>query len=335
MAYADLVKGLKEIDKERRRPAPPPRDVMPPPPKAQVTVMELCLRYLDFAAKHYRSDDPNRGEYSNVKAVLDKLIAHAGTLPAIEFGPVALKEFRQSLIDKDLSRTYVNQCVSKLKRAFKWAASEELIDVAAWHALTTVGGLEAGRTQARETPKRHGVSWEQVGPVIEAAGPIVKVMIELQWLTGARSGSIVEMKPEQFDRTVDPWIWRPRHKNEFRGQDLLLPIGPRAQELLFELLFRPGGSYVFSPREARRNPRYGEKYSSLTYRQAVERAQERAGVSPGWTPHQLRHARATLVREQFGLEAAQAMLGHASLEATQIYASSRFALAKRIASEIG
>lgn len=185
-----------------------------------------------------------------------------------------------------------------------------LIDVTAWHALTTVGGLDA-------------------------AAPIVKVMIELQWLTGARSGSIIEMKPEQFDRTVDPWIWRPRHKSEHRGQDLLPPIGPRAQELLFDLLFRSSRDYVFSPREARRNPRYGERYSSLTYRQAVERAQKRAGVTPGWTPHQLRHARATLVREQFGLEAAQAMLGHASLKATQIYASSRFEHAKRIASEIG
>ncbi|MFN9962754.1 MAG: tyrosine-type recombinase/integrase, partial [Planctomycetota bacterium] len=54
-----------------------------------------------------------------------------------------------------------------------------------------------------------------------------------------------------------------------------------------------------------------------------------------WTPHQLRHAKAQMIRDQFGLEAAQAVLGHSSLTATQIYAKKRLDLAKELAAKCG
>ncbi len=39
-----------------------------------------------------------------------------------------------------------------------------------------------------------------------------------------------------------------------------------------------------------------------------------------WHPHQLRHNYATNVRREFGLEAAQVLLGHTKADVTQIYA---------------
>src|SRR5262249_1052578 len=41
---------------------------------------------------------------------------------------------------------------------------------------------------------------------------------------------------------------------------------------------------------------------------------------PSWSPGRLRHSYATMVRKQFGLEAAQVALGHARADVTQIYA---------------
>jgi site-specific recombinase XerC len=40
----------------------------------------------------------------------------------------------------------------------------------------------------------------------------------------------------------------------------------------------------------------------------------------GWHPNQLRHTVATEVRARFGLVAAQAVLGHAKADVTQVYA---------------
>ena len=54
-----------------------------------------------------------------------------------------------------------------------------------------------------------------------------------------------------------------------------------------------------------------------------------------WHPHQLRHLRATEVRKQFGLEAAQVTLGHTRADVTQVYAERNSELATRVAREMG
>ena len=49
----------------------------------------------------------------------------------------------------------------------------------------------------------------------------------------------------------------------------------------------------------------------------------------------IRHSRATEVRRHYRLEGAQATLGHARADVTQIYAEKNMELAKRIAREMG
>jgi site-specific recombinase XerD len=59
-----------------------------------------------------------------------------------------------------------------------------------------------------------------------------------------------------------------------------------------------------------------------------------AGVAP-WNPYQLRHARLTEVRKAAGIEAAQAIGGHANLSTTEIYAKRVEEFAKKAAGESG
>ncbi len=54
-----------------------------------------------------------------------------------------------------------------------------------------------------------------------------------------------------------------------------------------------------------------------------------------WAPNRLRHSRATAIREQYGLEAAQAVLGHSNADVTQIYAERDIAKAAKIMGEVG
>jgi len=54
-----------------------------------------------------------------------------------------------------------------------------------------------------------------------------------------------------------------------------------------------------------------------------------------WHPHQLRHNAATLIRELYGLEAAQAILGHKTLSMTQVYAQRNLKAAERVMNEVG
>jgi site-specific recombinase XerC len=56
---------------------------------------------------------------------------------------------------------------------------------------------------------------------------------------------------------------------------------------------------------------------------------------PHWHPNQLRHSAATKIRRQFGLEAAQVILGHSKADVTQIYAERDAAKAIEIVKQIG
>jgi integrase len=67
---------------------------------------------------------------------------------------------------------------------------------------------------------------------------------------------------------------------------------------------------------------------------AIQRACRRAGI-PAFSPHQIRHTRATMIRRRYGLEGAKAVLGHTDTKITEIYAERNVELATRIMREIG
>jgi integrase len=54
-----------------------------------------------------------------------------------------------------------------------------------------------------------------------------------------------------------------------------------------------------------------------------------------WHPHQLRHTAATAIRRRFGFEAAQHVLGHATLSMTEICAERNAEAARAVAAAIG
>jgi integrase len=82
------------------------------------------------------------------------------------------------------------------------------------------------------------------------------------------------------------------------------------------------------------NRKLGIAYSTQSYRKAIHRACKKAGVE-SWSPNQLRHTAATQIRAEFGLEAAQVILGHSKADVTQVYAERDMALAVKVISEVG
>ena len=54
-----------------------------------------------------------------------------------------------------------------------------------------------------------------------------------------------------------------------------------------------------------------------------------------WHPHQLRHTAATELRKEFGLEAAQVILGHRTLTVTQLYAERNTKAAAAVMGRVG
>jgi integrase len=327
----------------------------------EILIEELILRYW----QHRKSEHPTTGRLApqlySVRAALKPLRALYAGLPAAKFGPKALRDCRERMIAAGQARSYVNGNVDKIRQMFRWAVSEELIPESVYSALSCLTALRAGRSTAREPAPIGPVPHEHVEVILRYVTPQVAAMIQIQLLTGARPGEIVRLRGCELDLSEEVWRYYPtEHKGAHLGRPRMLAIGPQAQELLRPWLKTDPLAYLFSPQEAveacnaKRRKRLRARgrgkrlagapvesthrprrhYDVNTYRRAIQRACKRAGI-PVWSPNQLRHAQGTLIRKRFGLEAAQAVLGHSDPKITTRYAEADQEKAIEIMRQIG
>ena len=125
---------------------------------AGVSVDEMLLAFWRHAEGHYRHPDgsPSK-ELDNIKVALRPLRVLYGPTPAKDFGPLALRAVRERMITDGLMRTTINGRVNRIRRAFRWAASVELVPVAVVQALATVRGSRKAGPRPR-SPIRSGRS---------------------------------------------------------------------------------------------------------------------------------------------------------------------------------
>jgi integrase len=332
-------------------------------PNESIRIAELTLSYWTHCQTYYHHEDGSNGRLAVVRSAMQAVNACFANEKASNFGPLKLQTARQTLIDRNLSRTYINDLVAVIIAMFRWAVAQEMVDVRVHQALSTVAGLRKGKSEARESPPVEQVALAVVEATLNHAPRIVGAMVQLQLLTGARPGEIRNMKPKGITIQTDgTWCYRPdHHKTEHHGKQRRIYIGPRAQEVLRPFLDRDPDAYCFSPREAeearrsemrakrktpiqpsqrnrlgKKNPcrRPGEKYCKNSYNRAIARACRKAGV-PEWSPNQLRHTAATVIRERYGIESAQVVLGHSDPRTTEIYAERDFQKAASIMRELG
>jgi integrase len=291
-------------------------------------VESLVVRYLNHIGKNMSYSESRN---IIIRLVLRTLNASHGKQPVSSFGPSALKFLRQQWIDDKKGRDTINNYVGIIKQVFCWGAEEEIIpaDVAA--SLKMVQQLRKGRTAAVEYDDIQPVADAVVETTLPFLMPHFQVMVRVQRLMSGRPQDVLNLRLCDIDRAGEIWKYTPlTHKNIKRGKCRELPIGPRAQKLLkpyIEQCKDCPERFVFINRS-------GKPYTGKVYARAIADACQKAKAGH-WSPNQLRHSAGTENRAKFGLEHAQARLGHASASTTQIYAKSSYEKAEMVAKELG
>lgn len=327
-----------------------------------LTINEIFLSYWEFAQQHYRKNGLATSERNLVRLALRPLTELYGKTPAQEFGPLALKTYRQKLIDKDLSRKVINKHVDRVKRFFKWACEGELIPSSVHHSLQTVSGLRKGRSQARETESIKPVPESDIDTALPLVNRQIAAMIKIQRVTGMRPCEVTIMRSCDLDTSGKIWSYTPSsHKTEHHDRKRVIFLGPQAQSIITPFLKAEINAFLFSPIDAsdernrlrrmnrktpmtpsqsrrtrKKNPKRlpGKNYSTESYAHAIHKACKKAGV-PAWGPNRLRHNAATFLRKEFGIEAARVVLGHSSAVVTEIYAELDQMKAAEIMEKVG
>jgi integrase len=321
------------------------RTVRPGPVKPGVVVLvaELVEHWLAHCETWYTKNGKLTSGFHSHKSAAGAVAAEYGATPVEDFTPDDLRAVRAIWVHQGLHRLTVNTYQTAVKKMFGWGVGKRLVPPGVWHELQQVERLQRGRTKAPERKKKRAAPWADV----EATFPhlheradrraVLEAMVRVHWLLGCRPQDLCGMRPRDIDRTGDVWHYVPgSHKNEHRDQELEYWIGPKAQAVLAPLLAGcPDNRPVFAyPRKVKSGGWIA--VAGQVYCRRVKAACVLAGVRV-WTPHQLRHSRATEVMRIYESDqAAATIIGDTTEVTRRIYADNPGqAVARRIARATG
>lgn len=277
-----------------------------PADEAHLTVIEVVARYWQFATGYYSKNGQPNTEAANIKVALRYLRRLYGHDSADAFGPRALKAVREAMVQDGHSRGHVNKQVARIRRLFRWAVESELVPPSVYHGLQAVTSLKRGRCDARETEPVRSVPDEFVAAIKPHVSKQIWSMVELQRLTGMRSGEVVIIRGRDLDMTGSLWLFHPEeHKTQHFGHERIVELGPRGQAILTPFLNPDLEAFLFSPIDAtternaarrserkskvqpsqrgrlRPNPKRtaGNRYTPASYRRAIQRACDAADTT--------------------------------------------------------
>jgi integrase len=288
--------------------------------------------------------------------------------PVSEFGSDELKAVQDSLVEYryfyakhdnepiGYTRDSINRMINSIRTMWQWGIGREVTTEAQRQRLKDVRPLRAGRTLARDRPKRATVTLEEFNKVTEKLTSVVADMLHVIWATAMRPSEVCRMRP--FDISQDDpdcWLYVPGsdashvgdHKMAHLHRIRAIPLTSEVQGILKARIKNlRSKACIFNPAEslkevvdrrsnARKTPlscgnrsgtnrkehpmiKPGEEYTSRSLRAALKRACRRAGVER-FTPYDLRRSAATRIRSKLGKEAAKLILGHVSTDTTEIY----------------
>lgn len=343
----------------------------PAPPSDELKVAELADRYIADRKEYYAATPWN---LSRVDDSLRDLLALYADLEAARLTPRHLKAVRQRMIDRGLSRAYINEQIGGVKRMLRWAAAEDMLPVEVYQRAATLEGLRKGFTTAPEGKRREPMTEAELEAVRPYLPAPVAAALELMLLTGARPSEVLTLRKRDINRDMDPWrVEVAVHKNAWRGQSRTLFIGPRGQRVLAPFLLRGDDEFLFSPAESyaetlrkrhearttplscgnvpgsnrtahpKRSP--GEVYEHAAFCRCITRAIERVNADRKargekdmlrrFTPYEARHGAATRIRAAMDLDAVQSVLGHAKVDMSAHYAHLHEGVASEVMRRLG
>lgn len=340
--YLDLLRRWKAGGKKPLRELVLPAEILHP-----VTVRDLVAAYEQHVEdrKLYRKHGEPTSQHGMLKLALKELVESCGDLPLRKFARAELVRHRDRLLRKTgLTEAGVNRKIGTIKRVMRWASERDLIIDQNLYSIEVMRAVRVPKRRRREP-----VPDDHIEKVLEKLSPTLRAMLQLQRLTGMRPGEVCAMRWRDIDQKpadVDPsdGLWRytvASPKTEHHGQETSYLLNQECQDILKDFLKTPA-AFLFVPKDTiqQRWPGGAEglmkaatdRYNSMSYRQAIERACKAAKV-PVFTPHQIRHAFLTVVANDpaLGLAAASQAANHRSQETTLTYVHPDKRLAVRVA----
>jgi integrase len=279
-----------------------------------------------------------------------------------------LISIREQLAKEGLSRATINSRIGTLKRFAKWCVARDLAPPTMLVSLQAVENLRHGEGGRETSGRRNPVSIEVVEATLPFLPPLVKALVRFIRMTGCRVGEARKLTTAMIDRSGPLWkATLLQHKTARFGRPRVILIGEECQAVIRDWLrIDQPNEPIFSPSLIAQGKQeaHGKSYHRVSLSHTVNRATARAFPHPElakilvtgsleeqrraaqwkrlngqalkewnkshcWSLAQLRHTRAVELREQFGVDVAATVLGHAKVDMSLHYSATAIKHAER------
>lgn len=247
-------------------------------------------------------------------------------LPAEDFSVMHLAAVQQQMIAKRKSRSYINSQIARIIRAWSQARVMGMVSAKCVEDLRNLRPIRQGHPTVHETGRVLSVDDATIALTltdIDQRSPMVGTMIRVLRLTGMRVGELCPMRLEQLDTSAPVWMYDLglKHKTAKRKHRKVIRLNPDVQQLM--------APYIDAARKVMSTKAciWGSDLNptghlqSWSIRRAIDSACARLKITPAWTTHQLRHARATEIAklEAQAIKRVREEIGHGSDSAARVY----------------
>lgn len=249
----------------------------------------------------------------DIQSFLDfVLVTNAAELKEINYQNI--RGWMVELINENHSNRTVNRKLSSLRTFFKWAMMNQLITV---DPMLRIKGPKQEK-RLPEFVKQEELTPEKMEDLFPNtfSGLRDRLMIELFYQTGIRLAELINLKRGDLTNENIKVLGK-------RNKERLVPITPELIKLFTaylqsETYKNAGVEYIFITDSGRR------MYPKFVYRKVKFYLSMMTNLKKR-SPHVLRHTFAThMLNNGAGLETLKEILGHADLNATQIYTHNSF-----------
>ena len=226
-----------------------------------------------------------------------------------------IKSYLMVLYDKKLSRTSISRKLSSLRSFYKYLFINDLINTNPFKYVSTP-------KKEKKLPKYLGIDEIEtifnIPNLNESLGQRDKVILEVLYASGIRVSELVNIKIEDID------LDRKEIKILGKGnKERISYIGDYAIDAI-DLFINDGRNKILSKYNKFSNYLIingkGNKITTRGVQKIIDNIVKKAGLKKHISPHMLRHSFAThLLNEGCDIKVVQELLGHESLESTQIY----------------
>jgi len=279
-----------------------------------MTLLDCLDRFLEYIENERNLSEHTVRAYSGDIVEFVKLVDKGEELEPEAVDHLMLRSYLAHLRSSGRSRTTMARKLASLRTFFKYLVREEM--------------MPDNPAADMRTPRKEGrlpgvLDENQVRTLIEQPdtssflGLRDRAILEVLYSTGMRSGELVGANIDDVDLIGE--VVRVRGK---RKKERLAHLGSYAVAALKDYLeqrrLEPRAPF-FDKRALLLN-RFGGRLSARSLRRTINKYFKLAGLRLRVTPHTLRHSFAThLLDRGADLRSVQELLGHESLQTTQIY----------------